>query len=132
MSDLGEYLKRATRTPWVWGQHDCCSFIADWSIECGHPDPMQFMRGRYRTERGALLAIRRNRGLVVLVEHGMKSAGIPKVTDDLRPGDVGVIEVETEDRTNRACAIWTGERWASLGLRGLICRPADALAVWRP
>jgi hypothetical protein len=32
---------------------------------------------------------------------------------------------------DEAAAIWTGERWVTLGLRGLDFGPAEALAVWR-
>lgn len=132
MSDLGDYLQRAVRTPWIYGQWDCTGFMAGWAMECGHPDPMASLRGRYSTQRGALRLIRRGGGLRALVAHGMASAGIPQVEGEPEPGDIGVITVPTDDRTNRAGAIWTGERWASLGVRGLVCQPADHVAVWRP
>jgi hypothetical protein len=132
MSDLGAYLTLAMRTPWAWSTHDCCTFIANWSIERGRSDPMAFIRGHYRTERGALKAIKRGGGLLKLVSRGMASAGVPRVDDGPEPGDVAVIEIKTEDRLNEACAIWTGHRWAALGVRGITCGPAHALAVWRP
>jgi hypothetical protein len=131
MSDLGAYLQRALRTPWVYGQWDCVGFIAGWCIERGRPDPMT-MRGRYSTARGALRIMKRSGGLAALVGNAMARVAIPQVQGEPEPGDIGVIITPTDDRTNRACAIWTGARWASLGVRGLICQPAEHVALWRP
>jgi hypothetical protein len=132
MSDLGPYLAQAMQTPWSWGSHDCCTFIANWSIERGHRDPMAFIRDRYVGESGALRAVKRGGGLLKLVSRGMASADIPRVDDNPQAGDVAVIKIETEDRLDEACAIWTGRRWAALGVRGITCGPAQPLAIWRP
>jgi hypothetical protein len=128
---LGEYFARAGRTPWWWGGDDCCTFLADWALERGHPDPMAFIRGRYRSESGALRRIREGGGLVALATRGFADIGIPVWTGPAQDGFGGVIERETEDRgADVACGIYSAGRWVTRGVRGLIVAPAVALATW--
>jgi hypothetical protein len=86
----------------------------------------------YDSERSALRRIAEGGGLAALWSRGMTEIGAEACgLDDVRAGDVGVIARATQCGTNEAAAIWTGTRWATLGLRGLDFGPADALAVWR-
>jgi hypothetical protein len=87
---------------------------------------------QYDSERSALLQIKRGGGLAALWARGMAAIGATLVDDwdSLQSGDVGVIRRATACGTNEAAAIWTGERWVTLGLRGLDFGPAEALAVW--
>jgi hypothetical protein len=129
--ELAAYLKAALRRPWQWGEWDCCRFAAEWVMANGHPDPMLFLAPWYDSERSALLTIKRGGGLVALWERGMADAGVAEA-DDAQAGDIAVIERPTEDGIGEALAIFTGERWASLGLRGVEFAPAGVLAMWRP
>lgn len=61
---------------------------------------------------------------------GMAMLFLPEV-DEPTAGDVAIIRRETTCRTDQAAAIYTGERWASLGMRGLDVGPAETLRVWR-
>jgi hypothetical protein len=92
---------------------------------------MAFIRGRYDSERSALLRISRGGGLVLLWQRGMGEAGIPEAVG-LHAGDVGVIERETAEGPDEVAAIFSGERWVSLALHGIEAAPATALAAWRP
>ena len=134
MRDLGAYLKWAMAQPWAWGSDaglDCCTYGARWVVACEHPDPMDFLRPLYDSERSALLTIRRGGGLVPLWKRGMTDAGVPEA-DDVRAGDVAVIEIPTEDGLGQAVGIFTGERWATRTQAGLHFGPADVLRMWRP
>ncbi len=127
---LGEYLVAAARDPWIWGGADCCTFAADWVANSGRPDPMAFIRGQYRTERSALLKIKRGGGLVELWSRGATDAGLRETNDPVL-GDIAVIARATECGANQAAAIWTGERWVSRGISGLQFGPAEILHAWR-
>lgn len=124
------YIDQAMPRPWVWGEHDCCCFVAGWVLERGHGDPMGFIRGRYDSERSALVAIKRGGGLVKLWTRGMVEA---EVLPTRRPriGDVGVIRRATEDGGDEVAAICAGERWVSLVERGIVSGPGVVLAAWR-
>lgn len=134
---LGAYLAAAGRTPWNHGdrpgaKHDCTTFIADWCVAAGYPDPMEGWRDAYSTEAEATAFIDQ-RGLVALVEGGLAAAGVRRVRRDrVRPGDVAVIKRLTVDGRGVACAIRSGERWVSLIERGLLVdETGDVLRAWR-
>lgn len=91
---------------------------------------MQALGIKYDSERSALRRITEAGGLVPLWSAGMSLLFIPEA-DEPHAGDVGVIRRATVCGTDEAAAIYTGERWASLGLRGLDVGSAHALRVWR-
>lgn len=131
---LGDYIDWAIKQPWGWGREpgmDCCKFAARWVVRRGHSDPMDYIVGRYDSAIGALSLIRRNGGLVPLWTRGMIEAVVPEA-DDPRAGDVAIIRVATDDGTNEACGIYTGDKWLTLGQRGIEAQPAEPLMIWRP
>lgn len=131
MTDLGSYLQAAISRPWKWGKWDCCRFAAEWCIRRGRGDPMSFLEPLYASEFQALRTIREGGGLVALWSRGMADIGAPEV-ETPKLGDVGVVRSITERGEEDVCAIYTGARWAMLGIHGLICAPADPIKVWRP
>ena len=131
MTDLGAYLQSAISRPWAWGRNDCCRFAAEWCIRRGRGDPMDFLKPLYTSEFQALRTIREGGGLVALWSRGMADIGAP-VVDTSKLGDVGIVHSVTEQGNDEVCAIYTGKRWAMLGVHGLICAPADPIKVWRP
>ena len=132
---VGEYLAWAMKQPWGWGVTpglDCCKFVATWVMVRGHPDPMGFLHGTYRDEFSALRRIEEGGGLVAQWTRGMRLCSEIEPSDGPpAAGDVAIIRRATSCRTDQAAAIYTGERWASLGMRGLDVRPAETLRVWR-
>jgi hypothetical protein len=60
----------------------------------------------------------------------MALLAVPEV-DEPVTGSVGIIACSTDCGPSEVAAIYTGERWVSLGLRGLDFSPAPALRVWR-
>lgn len=75
--------------------------------------------------------IGRGGGLVALWTRGMAAVGVPEA-DEPQAGDVAVIVRPTVCGMGEAMAIYTGDRWASLALRGLEIGAAEPLKVWRP
>lgn len=132
---LGAYLEWAMKQPWGWGSEpglDCCKFVALWVLARGHPDPMGFLHGTYRDPLSALRRIEEGGGLVEQWTRGMRFCSeIEPLEGEPVAGDVAVIRRATTCGTDEAAAIYTGARWASLGLRGLDFGPAEPIRVWR-
>ena len=91
---------------------------------------MAAIRIRYDSETGALRRIAEAGGLLPLWTGAMALLFVAEV-DKPAAGDIGVIARATLCGTNEAAAIFTGDRWVSLGLNGLDFGPAEALRVWR-
>lgn len=56
---LARYVAERKRTAFAWGVHDCCRFTCLGLVAQGLADPMPARLRRYRTARGARLAILR-------------------------------------------------------------------------
>lgn len=128
---LQQHLDAALGQPFDYQHLDCCRWIDAWVTARGYESPMQAIGILYDSERSALRRIREGGGLVALWSRGMEAVGVP-VADEPRPGDVGIIQTETDDGTGEACAIRLGARWVSLEAKGLHIAPAPHLIVWRP
>lgn len=57
---LGAYLRACRDMPFAYGRHDCCLFAAGAVIAMTGVDLMGEFRGRYRTARGSIRALRRH------------------------------------------------------------------------
>jgi hypothetical protein len=129
-ADLGAYLQAALPKRWDWTKHDCCRFVAGWVVARGHPDPLDTVE-TYATEREAFLRIARGGGLVALWERGANYAGLSRATGP-RKGDIGVLSAPQEAGPPETVGIYTGDKWAMLGMSGLIFAHPEPLAMWRP
>jgi hypothetical protein len=136
MSALGEYLAAQARGRWSHGdvpgvpKRDCCTFLADWLIACGYPDPMAFIRDAYTTEAEADELVAKGR-LLRLATRGFRSIGLAPTTEPVS-GDVAILRRPSIDGGNAICAIRSGERWATLLDRGItIDQGGDLLKAWR-
>jgi hypothetical protein len=59
---LADALVRARRRPFVWGQHDCCLFVADVVKAMTGMDMGADIRGRYDSREGAAALIAQTTG----------------------------------------------------------------------
>lgn len=125
---VADYLA-APRPAWDWIALDCCRWVDGWVQARGFDSPIAALGLTYDSERSALRCIRKAGGLVPLWRKGMALVGVEEA-DAPMVGSVGVIRRPTSCGTDEAAAIFTGDRWVSLGLRGLDFGPAEALAVW--
>lgn len=64
LTRLSAYLAGVAARNFAYGENDCCTFMADWLVSIGLPDPMADRRGSYRTAREYRAAIRREGGIV--------------------------------------------------------------------
>lgn len=83
---LAAYLEKVTLRHWQYGSLDCCTFMADWLVESGLPDPMADRRGTYSTRREYRSAIRSEGGILASCSKrfaavGLKEASAPEAGD---------------------------------------------------
>lgn len=127
---LPGFLGRASRTPFVWGGHDCLLWLADWLLQIEHPDAAAQWRGHYATQLGAARILRRHGGLVGLVDAGV--AGLLDRTNDPHAGDIAVVRVLTGRGPSESGAIRTSIGWAVLSTKGLwVSSQLQPIAAWR-
>lgn len=131
MTDLGAYLQSAVSRPWKWGKWDCCRFAAEWCIRRGRGDPMDFLKPLYASEFQAMRTIHEGGGIIALWSRGMADIGAPVVVQP-EAGDVGIVESLTDRGIEQVGAIYVGQRWAMLGIHGMVFAPATPIKVWRP
>jgi hypothetical protein len=120
---LGEYLHSLGGRRRQWCVHDCATLPCDWAIVCGWPDPMAAWRGAYEADADARALIDAEGGLLPYFERAF--AAVPVRDGEARAGDVGVLSMHGAE----AGAIFTGERWAFVGERGIGFASVPARAV---
>lgn len=86
---LSAFLRRRLGMPFAWGRSDCGLWLADWAVDCGHPDPAAAWRGRYGNAAGAA-QLTGPLGLARAVQRFAAALGLPR-TDDPLPGDIAVL-----------------------------------------
>lgn len=122
MADLAAFLLPLGGRRREPGIFDCVTMPAEWCIANGYPDPMAHRRGAYDSEEQAQEFIREAGGLVALLDRFLGAVGIAGRDGEPQPGDIGVISIRGEE----AGGIFTGQRWALVGERGLIFVTIDA------
>ena len=89
---LATFLQDYAARPWNPGEVDCCLYLADWAMACGHDDPAASLRGTYSGEAEMRAVVERAGGLVPLVLGCASSIGlVPVVNEPLAAGDFAVI-----------------------------------------
>jgi len=126
VADLGRFLERMTSEPFVDGATDCILTVSDWIVLNGHPDPAEPFRGRYRTALGRERILRREGGLLSLMQRGADRASLQQ-TASPRPGDVGLVSMSGLE----LAAICLGARWAAKGLGVVVAEPEEIIRAWR-
>lgn len=121
---LGEYLQCEAEKRWEWGVHDCCTFSANWFVNCGQPDPMAKWRGRYANEAECAELIGDAGGLLPLWLEGLgEPTGSPQF------GSIAVLSIWG----HAAGGIYDGDRWIIRAEKGWVsARMCDehVLGIW--
>ncbi len=78
---LAEFIARGRTKPFQWGSWDCCSMPFEAVELITGVDPWAKLRGRYKTELGALRILKNfaGGGVVEMVEKIMADLGAPEV-----------------------------------------------------
>ena len=127
---LREFLARAEARRIIYGQWDCCLWLADWGRVLTGTDAAGHLRGRYRTALGAERVLRREGGLREVIGRGATLVGM-KPLQEPKEGAVGVVRVLSKPGVIREVgAIYNGRRWAVLAPAGILALSCDAEAMW--
>ena len=125
---LPEYLVLCAGRKFQWGEHDCCTFAADWWELATGEDPLKKFRGTYSTKYGAVKAI--------LQFGSLRDAWVSEMgecSETLDVGSVGIIKAVLEGGAGQCGAIYTGNRWAALSENGVFYSSPhtnDILGYW--
>lgn len=124
---LAEAIESARSRPFAWGVHDCASWVFDLRRDLtGGADVAALWRGRYQTQRGAALVMRRL-GWRSLEEGARALLGAPLPSVHLaQRGDILL------SADGAALGICLGARAAFLGPEGLTFLPVSGVTLaWR-
>ena len=127
MDWLPQFWMDLERKRFKWGEHDCLLFAADALVKQGRPDAAAPYRGAYNSAKSADEVIDAAGGFVALFEGACDAVGIP-TTAEGTPGSVAVIR----PRNNASAtvgAMWTGNDWMFVGVRGVGSVIADRVEV---
>ena len=133
---LARYLAGARRR-FVYGEHDCFLFAADWIVAQGWPDPAAAYRGAYASQfpGGQRRIVRRAGGVLALARETCAAVGLPEIDAGAAvAGDVAVGHTGPGPHAWRGepvCLIKAGDFWATLTANaGVVLGPAEILAAW--
>lgn len=76
---LADFIDARRERPFVWGQHDCCLFAADWVALATGQDPAEAQRGKYDSAIAAHRIAAPFGGLGGLVTHCLRKVGAEPV-----------------------------------------------------
>lgn len=111
--------------PFAEGKADCGLMLADWLCVNGYADPAADLRGTYRGAMSCARLLKQKGGLMRIVAGLARRASLERA-DDLRIGDVGVI-----DQAGRETgAIFDGSAWRVKGGYTVHALCARAHAAW--
>ncbi|MDG9890554.1 DUF6950 family protein [Pseudomonas juntendi] len=121
---LHETIQAAFERPFLWGEFDCCLFVADCAAAICGVDPAKEYRGRYKTEIGAKR--------VIASTHGSVEAVLDTYFEriDVQFAQRGDI-VSFEGASGKCVAVlWSDRYWAAteFGAAAVDCQP---LVAWR-
>lgn len=127
--DLPAFLESALRRPFAWGRFDCALFAGAWAEALTGVDAGAPWRGRYSTALGCARLLKREGGLVAVMDRGAMLAGFTP-TRTAFAGCVGAVAVTGPRGPDLAGAVFTGRRWALLTPGGLMFATPPPTAMW--
>ncbi len=125
-------IKERRETPFAWGEHDCVLFAFDVAQAVCAIDFAAPLRGKYRSERGAALALKRfaGAGLEEAAEKIAAEHGCPEVSPlTAQRGDLVILDGER----GALLGVCVGDRVAQAGVKsGIQYAPLlSARRAWR-
>jgi len=121
---LAAQIESMDGVPFEWGKTDCCMFAANVVEEMTGIDYAKEFRGKYKTMKGAIRALKR-KGLDEVMDGKFKRTDFPK------RGDVVLINKEITEQPIPALGICIGMQIALMGDDGLEFLPIGMeAAAW--
>jgi hypothetical protein len=125
---LADAVRAARSRPFVWGRHDCALFAFDCVLAMTGEDHLAAFRGRYRSAKGAVRALKRIGGVKTLEELVAGILGAPGQAQTAQRGDLVLLDTEI----GPALGVCLGARCAFAGPDGLAYAPTVAAReAWR-
>lgn len=87
---LSLYLESVATRRWQYGALDCCTFMADWLVTAGMPDPMVDRRGQYANRVEYRRLMRSEGGVVASCTRRFAAIGL-RETLNPKSGDVALV-----------------------------------------
>ena len=125
-ADLAAFLKAASERSFLWGQHDCLSWLGAWVAVRHGANPADRFTHRYRTARGALRIIREHGSMGGVVRAAIEPMGLVE-TNKPQAGDIVIVSAPE----GLIGGIVAGEFIANIGQRGLFMRRLPIVTAWR-
>ena len=135
MNPLYVELHRWAALPFIWGETDCMTCLADWIMRVRGVEPAADIRGMYDSRGSCQRETGFLRDPVTAVDKCLATIGGMARTDSPQPGDMAVIVVQDgAGRVSPCGALWLGAAWACKGPTGTTTVSPKAvhevLAVW--
>ncbi|APJ15152.1 hypothetical protein KAM344_17450 [Aeromonas caviae] len=118
-------IEAARVRPFVWGENDCCLFVADCCMAASGVDPAAVYRGRYTTAIGAQRVLNKEHGSIAAV----LDAHFPRIEPALaQRGDPVVFDGPLGQT---AGVMWAGQVWAMTETGARPIHDVAPLFAWR-
>lgn len=118
---LHDYLQSSKDLSFQWGVTDCATWVSDWRKILTGQDAAIAWRGKYKTERGAMLQIKRA-GFDTMADWVDNILGERLSTPFLaQRGDIGMVQ--------NALGIVAGKDICALSPHGLLAFPIDQMQI---
>lgn len=123
---IAEEIKNLQSTPFSWGDKDCCLAVADIIKAFTGEDLVEEFRGRYKTARGSLMALKRYGQGSIRATVDKKLPSIP--VDQAGRGDIGIVKTEAGESL---AILFSNQVWA-MTYEGMVDLPKSSLVcTWR-
>lgn len=123
---ISEEIVKLKNTPFVWGEKDCCLAIGDIIKAYTGEDLVEEFRGKYKTAKGSLAALKRYGQGSIRSTVDTKLPSIP--VEQACRGDIGLVKTEGGESL---AIIFSQQAWA-MTLDGIVDLPMTSLVcAWR-
>lgn len=134
---LAAYLENASKRRWQYGAHDCCTFMADWIIASGLPDPMADRRGTYASVGEYRKLIKGEGGLLASCVSRFAAIGL-QASEKPKAGEVALVMAPFAIRKSKLLWRATGAVCVSERMRAVVgssaaltVAPFPIVRAWR-
>lgn len=118
--------------PFVWGKTDCMMVVADYILDVTGKDPAAQYRDTYFSRLDCARVTGFHKDPVGLFRRCINTIELEE-TNEPQDGDVGVINILSNDGPVIIGAICLGKNWGAKGDKqaALIGKPIEVLAAWK-
>lgn len=122
---IADEITKHRSTEFVWGKSDCCLVVADIVKEFAEIDIAEGFRGKYKTAKGSLMALKKHgEGDIASTADRILSR---KPANEISRGDVVLVKTDAGE----SLGIYFNTRVWAMSTSGLVDLPVDSvLIVW--